>query len=184
MDTRLPSQPQVGLQGFRKVVRAGANGHVRAASHGGRVSLSHPAGEPDRSGKTFTAKIGQRGNAGPAKLHAHPLRSTHGTALSTSERGHHVLNAFALRSPRSGVPISPFAVGVPIPLGRRCPSTSGGCPYLSGARPSNSGLRNHSTGNRPVISSIAACDLGYWPLSSVSWIQPASASRISSSTAL
>ena len=69
------------------------------------------------------------------------------------------------------------AVGVPISL-------SGGCPYLSGARPSNSGLRNHSTGNRPVISSIAACDLGYWPLSSVSWIQPASASRISSSTAL
>ena len=69
------------------------------------------------------------------------------------------------------------AVGVPISL-------SGGCPYLSGARPSNSGLRNHSTGNRPVISSIAACDLGYWPLSSVSSIQPASASRISSSTAL
>ena len=92
--------------------------------------ITRTAGEPDRSGKTFTAKIGQRGNAGPAKLHAHPLRSTHGTALSTSERGHHVLNAFALRSPRSGVPISPFAVGVPIPLGRRCPSTSGGCPYL------------------------------------------------------
>ena len=42
MDTRLPSQLQVGLQGFRKVVRAGANGHVRAASNGGWVSLSHP----------------------------------------------------------------------------------------------------------------------------------------------
>ena len=40
MDRKLPSQPQIVLQGFRKVVRAGANGHARAASNGGWVSLS------------------------------------------------------------------------------------------------------------------------------------------------
>ena len=101
MDTRLPSQLQVGLQGFRKVVRAGANGHVRAASNGGWVSLSHPRW---------------------VSL-SHPLSHPRWMSLSFARW---VSLSFASLSFARWVSLSLYrAVGVPISLSR------GGCPYLS-----------------------------------------------------
>ena len=203
MDRKLPSQRQIVLQGFRKVVRAGANGHARAASNGGWVSLSHPRwvslSHPRWVSLSHPRWVSLSHPRWVSLSFARWV-SLSLSYLSTSRRLSFARwVSLSLCSTSGGCPYLPAplldqrwvslssgaylsgaprpAVGVPISL-------SGGCPYLSGARPSNSGLRNHSTGNRPVISSIAACDLGYWPLSSVSSIQPASASRISSSTAL